>query len=292
MSLLSAEFMRELELLSRQLRRSRAAGDFGSQMARSIGNSPEFADRRGYAPNDDAKSIDWLAYARTGQAVVKRYHAEEGTLMRLVLDSSGSSGLPPKLDAQKRMAAAIGYAALAAGWRVNLIAAPGRDGDGLTISSERRGRGAAGGLFDDIERCSPEGGTAIASWVRRLSSVHRTRASIVLVSDLLDEVPFLRTLTAAVRRGLDISLVQVLTPEELHPQVGGDVKLTCMETGEELRLALDAHAVARYERSLFGWLSEVAEWARSNGQCYVRLSSDGDLSAAVRRFVKRSIDLP
>ncbi len=295
MNLLSPTQLREVEALSRHFRQGPASGDYGGQVARRAGGHTEFAERRAYAPGDETKSIDWLAYARTGQPVVKRFHTEETNALRLLLDCSASSGLgsPEKLGTLKRMAAAIGYLGLCAGARVSLITAPGPKGE-LTLLPypERRGRGAASALFDEIERAGAGGRTAIGKWVTRLATASQRRSSLVLLSDFLDETPFVKTLAAASRRGQDLRLVQVLAPEELSPAEGGDATLSCAETGQELRLTLDAHAVSRYERRLFSWLGELAECARSHGQTYVRLRSDGDLSAAVRRFARGSIDLP
>ena len=70
--LLSPEFMRELEMLKRRLEIQARSGELGERAAPRRGGSAEFQEHRPYAPGDDPRRIDWLAFARTGQPVTKQ----------------------------------------------------------------------------------------------------------------------------------------------------------------------------------------------------------------------------
>src|SRR5437762_12718282 len=113
--LLDPSFARELEALRRRLRVRARSGSGGDHLARRRGGSAEFLEHRPYAPGDDLRRMDWLAFARTGEPVFKLFRAEEDVVVRLVLDASASldAGTPTKLEAAKRLAAAVGYMALA-----------------------------------------------------------------------------------------------------------------------------------------------------------------------------------
>ncbi len=82
----------ELEMLKRRLEIHARSGELGERAAPRRGGSAEFQEHRPYAPGDDPRRIDWLAFARTGQPVTKLFRAEEDTVVRLVLDASASQG--------------------------------------------------------------------------------------------------------------------------------------------------------------------------------------------------------
>src|SRR5205814_8267222 len=75
----------------------------------------EFADYRKYSPSDDLRRVDWNAYARLGTLHVKQSQAEHDTALYLPVDASPSMDFrePSKFLAARRLAAALGYIALA-----------------------------------------------------------------------------------------------------------------------------------------------------------------------------------
>jgi len=121
--LLGADFVRELEVLRRRLEIRARSGNAGEHLAKRRGGSAEFHEHRAYAPGDDMRRIDWAAYARTGEPILKLFRAEEDVVARLVCDASASLGYgePPKLDTARRLAAAIGYMTLARSERAQLM---------------------------------------------------------------------------------------------------------------------------------------------------------------------------
>ena len=88
--LLDPSFTRELEALRRQLHIRARSGTVGEHVATRRGASAEFLEHRPYAPGDDLRRMDWLAFARTGEPVLKLFRAEEDVVVRLVVDASGS----------------------------------------------------------------------------------------------------------------------------------------------------------------------------------------------------------
>src|SRR5262249_39320246 len=109
--LLEPGFARELEALRRRMQVRARSGRGGDHIAKRRGSSAEFLEHRPYAPGDDLRRIDWLAFARTGEPVFKLFRAEEDIIVRLVVDASRSldSGTPTKLSVAQKLAAAIGY---------------------------------------------------------------------------------------------------------------------------------------------------------------------------------------
>jgi uncharacterized protein (DUF58 family) len=294
--LLDPAFVRELELLRRRLSIRTRSGEMGERSATRRGSSAEFLEHRGYAPGDDLRRIDWLAYARSGQAVTKLYKNDEDAAVRLLLDASSSLdfGEPNKFLIARKLAAAIGYMALAGSQRAQLLIARERDESNLTGVERalpvRRGRSALGSLLRELEEARATGRADLA----RAVSVTLQRASrpglLVVLSDFLDPGPVTRALTQARAAGHEVVLVQVLAEDELAPRIEGDFSLEDAETGELVEVAIDASALEAYAARLAGLLEELRAWSRRHGAAYVRARTDENLEGVVRRVVSRAID--
>jgi uncharacterized protein (DUF58 family) len=287
--LLDPAFTRELEALRRRLRVRARSGVGGDHVASRRGSSAEFLEHRSYTPGDDLRRMDWLAFARTGEPVLKLFRAEEDVVVRLVVDASRSldTGEPRKMDVAKRVAAAVGYLALASSERAQVLAA----GDGAVRMREPvRGRGALAKLLRELDGIVPAQKTDLASAIDAVVLRSPRPGMLVVVSDFLDAGPFEAALGRASSAGHDLALLQVLAPEELEPPWEGDLALEDAETGDLVEVTLDARAVEAYLARLEALLARLRATAKRHGGTYVRLATGEALVEAVRRFVARAID--
>ncbi|HUS14750.1 MAG TPA: DUF58 domain-containing protein, partial [Chloroflexia bacterium] len=145
-------------------------GLIGAHPARRRTAGIEFADYRPYTPGDDLRRVDWNAYARLGSLQIRQAPAEHETVLGLLVDASASMacGRPPKLLLARRLAAALGYIALAHLDGV-LLAAPGTP---LSTADLLRGQPGTLTLFAALEGLAP-GATApfdevLRAWSGRL----------------------------------------------------------------------------------------------------------------------------
>lgn len=289
MALLGPDFIRELEVLRRRLEIRARSGGGGEHLAKRRGGSAEFQEHRAYEPGDDMRRIDWAAYARTGEPVLKLFRAEEDVVARLVCDASASLGFgePPKIDAARRLAAAVGYMALAQAERAQLFVA----GRGITRErSPGRGRGGIPVLLRALEDVAPAGGTDLAKAVDTVVQKSPRAGLLVVLSDFFDPGPVLSALGRAVAAGHDTVLVQVVAPEEIEPAFEGDLALEDAETGAVVEVTMDAAALEAYALRFAGLCEELRAFARKHRAAYVRARTDEPLEGAVRRLVARSID--
>ncbi|HTQ05912.1 MAG TPA: DUF58 domain-containing protein [Polyangiaceae bacterium] len=293
-ALLAPEFLRELEILKRRLEIQARSGGAGERVSRRRGSSAEFHEHRPYEPGDDLRRIDWHAFARSGQPVTKLFRAEEDAVVRIVLDASASLefGTPSKLDAARRVAAAIGYLSLASGQRAELwIAHPTGAGRlPLERTPPRRGRAGVTALLRDLSRVSAGGGTDLSAPVRALVEHAPRPGLVVVVSDFFDAGPVTSALGLARASGHDLALVQILDPTELDPELEGDLSLVDSESGESVEVTADGAAIEAYLLRITGLIEELRAFARRHGATYVRATTDESLLALVRRLVARSID--
>lgn len=287
--LLGPSFVRELEVLRRRLEIRARSGGAGEHIARRRGGSAEFQEHRAYAPGDDMRRIDWAAYARTGEPVLKLFRAEEDVVARIVCDASGSLGFgePPKIDTARRLAAAIGYMTLARSERAQLFVAT--EGP-LRESTTARGRGGLTGLLRALEAIDAGGGTDLGRAIDTVVQRSPRPGMLVAISDFFDPGPVTAALGRAAAAGHDVALAQVAAPEEIEPAFEGDWTLEDAETGELVEVTMDPAALEAYVLRFAGLCEELRAWARRHRATYVRVRTDEPLESAVRRFVSRSVD--
>ncbi len=298
-SLLDPEFVRELEALRRRLEIRARSGGAGEHASRRRGGSAEFQEHRAYTAGDDLRRVDWLAFARTGQPVLKLFRAEEDAVLRLVVDASASLdfGDPPKIDVVRRLAAALGYVALAGSQRAQVLVAHPREGkdehEGAGIARAgpaRRGRAGLPGLFTDLLASEPRGAVSLARAVDQSVLLAARPGLLCVLSDFLDAGPVTAALGRARAAGHDVALVHVVLRSEIEPSYDGDYALEDAETGATLDVTMDAGALEAYALRFAGLVEELRAWSKRHGASYVRAVTDEPLEGAVRRLVARSVD--
>ncbi len=261
--LLSAELRARLERLALQSRRRVKGLWTGRHLSVRRGESLDFADYREYTPGDDFRRIDHQLWARLGVLLVRRFEAEEELPLRIVVDRSASMGLEDKFTVARTLAAMICYLGLAGGDRVRPVATPGPGGEPIGLGPPGRHLGAWPQLERWLEQLTPAGEGRVADAARVLASDQSVRGDFVVVSDLLEEG------WAAAIDGIGSAggglLLQVLGPNELEPDLAGDLALVDVETGASLPVSTSAATLARYRESLVTYLDEVARRSRRAG---------------------------
>jgi len=293
--LLAPQFLRELEILKQRLDIDVRSGGTGERASRRKGGSAEFSEHRPYEPGDDLRRLDWLAFARTGQPMTKLFRAEEDAIVRLCLDASRSLevGSPTKLETAERIAAAIGYLALAQGQRAELDVAR-VEGEGArplrTRGRPQRGRSGITKLLRELAAVTPAGRTDLAGAVRTIAEGSTRPGLLVVLSDFLDPGPVIEALGLSRALGHEVALIQILDPSEQFPDLEGDLLLEDVETGTTVEISADPAAISAYLARLSVLTDTLRRWARRHGATFLLTSTTEPLPLVMRRFVSRSID--
>jgi uncharacterized protein (DUF58 family) len=273
--LLDARLLARLEALQLGTRR-RLAGQFaGEHRSPRRGASPDFADYRQYHPGDDFRRIDYFLYARLDILVLKLFEAEDDLHVRLLVDTSASMASDGKLDAARRVAAALGFVALIRRDTVSVHTFQPRP-----AAPRFAGRGRVPALFDHLGGLEAGGPTPFAAAASHLLARPGPAGLTVVISDLL--TPDWRgAITRLPARGAEVVVVHVLAPSELRPALAGDVELIDRETGQRVAVSLAPETLRRYETSVEGWLEDVEARCRQVGAGYVRFLTTDDLEATL-----------
>jgi len=282
--LLDPAFLERLERL-RLVARRRVRGSVGDRRSRAVGPGVEFSDHRAYQVGDDWRYVDWNIYARLDRLFVKLFQREEDTDVHLVLDASASMrfGSPSKLEYAKRLAAALGYVALANGDRVGAAALHGST---VRTLPPRRGRSHAHRLFHFLECEHAHGSTDLEAAARSLGV--RRRGLVVALGDLLDPRGFEAFLRRLRHAGLEVFVVHVLAEEDLVPPAAGELRLVDAETGESVEVTVDARLVGEFVAQRDAFLEAARTFCARHGLSYVRATPAVPVEELVLRYLRRA----
>lgn len=264
----------KLEQLSLVARRVRAGAIKGERRSTKRGTAIEFADYRDYTRGDDLRRVDWNVYARLERPFIKLLEEEEDLAVHLLLDASGSmdwgEGTSQKFGYGSRLVGALAHIALSTGDRVTVQLL---GGDGARFGPSR-GRGHVFRLFDWLAERSAEGATDLNASLRAYSQAGGRPGLTILLSDLWSPAGFRQGLSALQARGHECVIIHLLSPEELDPPLGGDLRLVDVETGEAQEVSIDRPMRDLYGRRLDEWRGETASWALARQIHYVPVSTN------------------
>jgi uncharacterized protein (DUF58 family) len=216
-------------------------GVTGGQQGARAGSSLEFREHREYEPGDDLRHIDWNAYARSDQLMVKLYHEEVTPHLDLILDGSRSMALvPAKAEAAVALAGFLAAAAANAGMSHRAWLA--REGYEMLDGSQGRPAGWQLPSFDHV-------GNPGEAIVRRPPKL-RPRGMRIVISDLLWLGDPLQLLGPCAERATALVVIQVLARADADPGEHGNLRLIDVETDQLLDLLIDDAALARYRAKL------------------------------------------
>jgi uncharacterized protein (DUF58 family) len=245
-------------------RQARAPG--ARTIARRAGVGIQHFDHRDYAPGDEVRHIDWRQTARWRRPVVRRFESESVSDWSLLVDASSSMAVhdAAKARAAARMAAALAYALLHLGHRVEVLAFGGR-----VLAHCPRGRGQH--HYAEIARLlaglrpAPAGERSELGVCAR--HVHGAASAFVL-GDFLADDEMCRDLGALRQRCTALHAMQVSDGAETGMREAGEFDLVDVETGSRMHAVAGDGANASATRRRAAMTSRLQSFCARSGVAF------------------------
>jgi uncharacterized protein (DUF58 family) len=281
----TASFLKKLETLSVVSKKLFAGRLKGERRSIRRGQSVEFADFRDYSQGDDYRHIDWNAYARLEGLFLKLFVEEEDLHVHLLLDRSKSMdfGSPHKLEFAGRAVAALAYIGLANLDRVSVSAF---SEEGLRTLPFQHGKQNIFSVIEFLERLTPGGATGLTRSIDEFVRQARHKGIVVLISDFLSEDGFQPALTRLRYSKFEPIALQVLSPDEVNPPLGGDWSFIDSENGAKVDLSLGPRAVTLYKQRLRSYCEELDTFCRQRDIASLRAGTDHDFEDLILRYFR------
>ena len=262
--LLSPEFLarlEQLELVSRKIFMGRMKGE---RRSKRKGQSVEFADYRNYVIGDDLRFLDWNLFARLDRLFIRLFMEEEDLHFYVLLDNSLSMdfGTPTKLLYAKQIAAALSFIGLVNMDRVVIEAFNDRLTQSMPAARGRHSLWRVMGFLQKIEAAGPSN---LKRALRSFSLKCSGKGIVVLLSDFMDKDGYEEALRYLVARQLDIYVIQILSQEEIEPEIVGDLKLVDIEDEDVAEVTVSGPLLKRYKQNLAAYRAKLQEFCARRG---------------------------
>jgi uncharacterized protein (DUF58 family) len=281
-------------LFLRKLQRLRLAARH-SLFSQHPGNTPvpratqegglELADHKVYAPGDDLRHVDWNAYGRLDQKLVKRFRAEREAPLHLLIDTSASMAVPKddaKLAFAAGLAASLAYISLRQHDPVRAVALRERCEPGQVSPLIRHPHRLAE-LLGFFSRLTPGGRTFLGDGIDAYLRTTQLPGIAVVLSDFLVLPAVYEVALERLRaRGHQVAAVRLIGPRERDPgTLPRRVRLRDAESGKERVVDVTADHRARYAAALRDHLARLRHWCEGRSIMYVAADTDAGIETCL-----------
>jgi uncharacterized protein (DUF58 family) len=246
-----------------------------------------------YVPGDDLRHLDWNLFGRLDTLLMRRFTAEREVVVHVLVDASASMGVPAadgKWTATAELA--IVLAAIAVTSRHAARLAVLRGGGAPRTSLVHRRRAGLVAMAELLDTTTPSERLDLGQALGEYAHRHPEGGAALVLSDFLLEPAALAPGVAALRRrGYAVYLLQLLGRSEIEPaRALASGELVDAESGERHGVALDAQVLARYGALLAAHQDAMRALAVRHRATWASFASDTPvLEIATRDLVR--IDL-
>ena len=255
----------EIEALQTLLENNVAGMFGGNNKAKTFGSSCEFSDYRDYEPGDDISKIDWNVYARFDKLYQKLYLDERQMHTKIYIDASRSMVHADEEKAMQavKLAATLAYLSISEMDKVSIYAIHGNAIEDVIVGMV--GKDNFLNSINKLNEIEFDGDAKISEAIVP-SSVGMGDGYSILISDFLTDDDYEQAIDRFCERRRDIFCIQVLSRDELNPQVRGKMRLFDSENQSNFfRKKIDKDRVNAYKEALKYVINRIKTYCESRG---------------------------
>jgi uncharacterized protein (DUF58 family) len=208
---------------------------------------------------------------------------EEDLHVFFLVDASPSMnfGDPTKFFAAKQVAAALAFVGMCRGDRVR-IEFLGTDNQSSPVL---RGRSQLWRMSEFVQSIEPEQVCNLTDAVKRFCLKNSGRGIVVLLSDLMDKSGYEPALRLLVGQQMDVFVIHMLSPEEMDPDLKGDLKLVDCEDDDEAEISVSSALLKKYKATLAAYVDQARRFCSQRGMTYLLARSDQGADVLVGQYL-------
>ena len=283
------EYLRKLDRLVLGIKRARTVRTGQRALGRVQGLGIEPENFKEYAPGDDLRFLDWNAFARLDELMLRTYRADRQVEVTALVDASASMGLPAhddKLGLALAIGASLAYIGMADNDAVRIGAfAMHRGSMKLEATPFHRRRESYLNFKPFVTSVRAGGETRLGSAVDELLLQRRPAGTIVVISDFLvsagDVEDALKRLIAARH---DVKVIHVMGEQESSGSYPpGLYRIRDAETGEVRETILGPAAVGALRHKVERIAARIREICTTHAINYAQAFGAGNLESFMER---------
>lgn len=275
---INEDFLQQVEALQVILKNNLAGLFGGNHKSRTYGSSCEFADYRDYIPGDDITKIDWNAYARFDKLYLKLFLDERQVHTRIYIDASRSMdyGNGKKAEMALQIAATLAYLSICEMDRVSIYYI--KENKVHEVISNIVGKESFYNSIGKLNEIEFSDDCFISDSILPTKVGYGDGMSII-ISDFLTNNDYESAIDYLVGKRRDLICFQVLSKDELKPNIRGKVHFYDSEDVErQYRKNINRDIAKAYNEALEFTMNRIKNYCNSRDANYLLVQSEKSVS--------------
>ena len=275
---INEEFLQQVEALQVILKNNLAGLFGGNHQSKTYGSSCEFADYRDYIPGDDITKIDWNAYARFEKLYLKLFLDERQLHTRIYIDASRSMdyGHNKKAEMALKIAATLAYLSICEMDKVSIYYI--KENKVYDVINSIVGKESFYNQIGKLNEIEFSNDCFISDGILPTKVGYGDGMSII-ISDFLTDNNYESAIDYLVGKKRDLFCFQVLSKEELKPNIRGKVHFFDSEdVNNQYRKNINRDIAIAYNKALEYTINRIKNYCNSRNANYVLVQSESSVS--------------
>lgn len=283
---LNGEFFSKLETLAFNLQKNLTGYFGGKHLTSTYGQTVEFADYREYMLGDDIRRIDWNLYSRFEKHFIKLFTDERQMHVQIFLDCSASMGKEDKEkgDYAVAIAGALGFLSIHNMDKLSFkLIRNGfaEDSTGLIVGKNKFYR-----AIHDLENVNFDDDSEISTAIINSPNQGSSDGITIIISDFLTDNDWKQAVDYLIYKKRQVMLIQVLTPQEIAPEISGRMNLIDSESvslidDKNMKLRITRGLYLAYEQAYEAIMDDIKSFCSSRGTTFVQVRTDESIEKSL-----------
>jgi hypothetical protein len=142
-------------------------------------------------------------------------------------------------------------------------------------------------LFEHVESFVPGERVALAQGVKNFCLRNSGRGIVVLLGDLMDKAGYEGALRYLLAQQMDVYVVQILSAEEVRPDLKGDLRLVDCEDADVAEVTITGPLLKRYQETLSAFVESARDFCTRRGMTYLLVNNEVPLETMITDYLAR-----
>jgi hypothetical protein len=159
--------------------------------------------------------------------------------------------------------------------------------DGIVADTgAMRGRRRVSQMIDFVSKLKPAGASHFTEACRRFALQHRQKGVLVVLSDFFIKEGFENGLRYVAGGKYDLFCVQCLSPQEVEPDLQGDLKLRDLEDDDLAEVSVTQPLIKQYKANLNAYCLTLKDYITRRGGTYLFTSTSVPFDTLVLNYLR------
>ena len=127
----------------------------------------------------------------------------------------------------------------------------------------------------------------LAESVKNFCLRNSGKGILVLLTDLLDKSGYEQALRFLLAQQMDVYVIHILSPEELQPDIKGDLRLVDSEDADVAEVTVSRPLLDRYQKTLATFIAGARDYCTRRGMVYMLASTEIPVEDVVTKYLRQ-----